>query len=1281
MALTQNIARNNASITSNSTNRNSPTANTRSKYGEINEDDDGFMSAREDNGSLSDNSENSDHSDWSQSQQSFYSAILPAGASMSASLSPSVAIYHSDEAFNDSDNDNGDDENDTASFITARSATSRISRVSRRSASHRINNTNTNVNTSNIESKSTNSIKTSNSSSSGKSREFSSIISTLSSSISSGISKRVTLALPTRLSHSPITDTIVSAPGETAGRVSPSLLIFPLSSSSPDSASVQRSLPVIASDSDLPPVFPTRPVFTIVTPANNSISSSNSFQETKNLSSVQKQPEEVLNHLYSESSDSNNDHSEENSDDNEDDDDGSDNGSMATVTAISSSRFNTRNQSASPSLSSPARSLPSSQRPVPPRLHSSDRSVSGSSRNPSTIVSIGVGGAQQPINSSDSISSRSTVIQEHRRDAMTAAVDNSNSNNSSSSSQSRRLPVRLVSLDVFRGLVIIGMIIANFQVDGAWPIMMHPDWIGFSFADVVFPSFIFIMGAAIPISMKQRAPTASLPSSVAYSRQSIQKVLLRSLKLFGIGFLLNLPASFATFRVMGVLQRMGIIYAIVASSYLLIPSPRVFIYGLPSFLILLWTLITVLYMPAAGEQPYPDLPPCPARTALEFSYFSPAHCTAQSAIDSAVFGRNHTYMHLPFDNEGLLSTLTACVTCIAGCALGQSLQRATLSHDYSDGSWRRRLAARIAGAAAVSGAVGVGGFAGVFGVPVAKNLWTPSFVGACLFFSGSVYTAVFLWIDGIGNSNGGAGEINEQTYLLARSNGNSGRSSLAGWDLQEIKMLASCGQNPLALFVISTVFEKVLYMTGLGMWLFRNLFEWIQPLGLASLLWSFSWALFVFIPIGVYMNTRKCTLLPDEKTEIRTTLLSLVCDESPKLIRAYAETISKIAQIDYPHDWPEVIPSLLATIESTFNLASPLQQQLTANPQNFACLKRVNLSQQHAIYTLHRTIKAMYTVKTMRVRHVIYQIAPQLVQNLSLLFASNVSTFLTNFPTPPQAAAALTDVFVVEKLDGVIQIARLCLKILRRLIVNGFPERSDFVRVNNGQPKSGDGVVVAAPDFYKPFERVDACVKTLQIRQSITNLPALKPIWQAASKIALTIGKLYSDLISSRAINFVVCRGSMDVLRYYWSLIANGSSSGAPDANGNNDDFVERILLQALIIFRADRHPQTDYVIKLLSEQLLTPSFVTNAAQILVTKYMVMNNEELERWNDEPESFMADEEADQWEFSLRMCAQKALMDLISKNRTTIAPVLVSMLQQVSEISPSADSNSILMKDA
>ncbi|KAJ3074452.1 hypothetical protein HDU98_011235 [Podochytrium sp. JEL0797] len=400
-------------------------------------------------------------------------------------------------------------------------------------------------------------------------------------------------------------------------------------------------------------------------------------------------------------------------------------------------------------------------------------------------------------------------------------------------------PPRLASLDILRGAAILGMIVANFQIqDRAFPILLHPEWIGLSLADLVFPSFLFIMGASIPLSMKSH-------------KRSYASILERSLKLILLGMLLNAPftTSIDTFRFAGVLQRTGIVFGVTASAYKLIRSPVAFNFLLPTTLLTLWFLLSFAFTPAPGSTPFPDLPSCPNATEHGFSSFSPPHCTAQSYLDNLLLGgRSHLYRGLPFDPEGVLSTLTACMTCIVGVVIGTSLQRA-MQRDLSDGKWRWRLVVRLFVQGFVSALVAVGIL--VMGVPVSKNLWSPSFVGVCVAVGCIALSGVFWAVDC------GTDVVGEHARLLGarehrgdRAPESSPTNKNAIWST-----LASCGKNPLTLYVAHEVVVIVLVKLNWYGPIFEALFGWIRtPKGIASLLWSLFWAVGIVAPFGVYLD-------------------------------------------------------------------------------------------------------------------------------------------------------------------------------------------------------------------------------------------------------------------------------------------------------------------------------------------------------------------------------------------------------------------------------------------
>jgi predicted acyltransferase len=113
---------------------------------------------------------------------------------------------------------------------------------------------------------------------------------------------------------------------------------------------------------------------------------------------------------------------------------------------------------------------------------------------------------------------------------------------------------RDLSLDAFRGLTVILMIVVNLQGNGdvAFAALKHAEWNGLTFADLVFPWFLFIVGLSVPLALDRMGSGSLWPS-----------VLRRALVLFALGVILAWlirPVEFDQIRWMGVLQRIGIVY-------------------------------------------------------------------------------------------------------------------------------------------------------------------------------------------------------------------------------------------------------------------------------------------------------------------------------------------------------------------------------------------------------------------------------------------------------------------------------------------------------------------------------------------------------------------------------------------------------------------------------------------------------------------------------------------------------------------------------------------------
>ena len=260
---------------------------------------------------------------------------------------------------------------------------------------------------------------------------------------------------------------------------------------------------------------------------------------------------------------------------------------------------------------------------------------------------------------------------------------------------------RLVSLDVLRGLTVMGMILVNSaagmyygQKSQVLPTLLHAQWDGLMLADVVFPAFLMMVGVSIPIALQRAEGLRGVGVRIAG----------RTFRLLLVGFLLSNIYWFADFdsgnlRPWGVLQRIGLVYGACALLFLTC-GPKVRLAIIAAILVLYWPLSLL-----------------PALDGLPNDIMERGHNFVAS-VDRVLLGAGgHNYVQGPegYDPEGLLGTLPAIAHGLIGVAVGEFLLR--------------RRGAPSAKPLALAGAAMLAvGLVWSFFFPIIKDIWSSSFV-------------------------------------------------------------------------------------------------------------------------------------------------------------------------------------------------------------------------------------------------------------------------------------------------------------------------------------------------------------------------------------------------------------------------------------------------------------------------------------------------------------------------------------------------------------------------
>jgi predicted acyltransferase len=278
-------------------------------------------------------------------------------------------------------------------------------------------------------------------------------------------------------------------------------------------------------------------------------------------------------------------------------------------------------------------------------------------------------------------------------------------------------PQRVVSVDVLRGITIAFMILVNDpgDWDHVFTQLDHAAWNGWTVTDLVFPTFLFLMGAAMVFSFAARAAKGDCRKTLT------GHVFARAAKIFSLDLALVLfpHMDWTGMRVYGVLTRIALCYllaGLVLVATMKMRRRTAAIMGVVALLLVgYWVLLRWVPVPGAGL-PVRDVPLFDPDRNLAAWLDRGVSAWMQHWLNTGVLYENTR------DPEGLLSTLPAVASTLLGSLAGMWMRRA----QGARGSLAMR---RMQSGLALAGLIGV--LAGEIWsrwFPINKNLWTSSYV-------------------------------------------------------------------------------------------------------------------------------------------------------------------------------------------------------------------------------------------------------------------------------------------------------------------------------------------------------------------------------------------------------------------------------------------------------------------------------------------------------------------------------------------------------------------------
>lgn len=407
-----------------------------------------------------------------------------------------------------------------------------------------------------------------------------------------------------------------------------------------------------------------------------------------------------------------------------------------------------------------------------------------------------------------------------------------------------------------------------------------------------------------------------------------------------------------------------------------------------------------------------------------------------------------------------------------------------------------------------------------------------------------------------------------------------------------------------------------------------------------------------------WRNRRDSTgMSSEEKLHLRQKLLSHLREENQQIALTLAVLISKIARIDYPKEWPDLLSVLAQQLQSADTLTS------------------------HRIFLiLFRILKELSTKRLASDQRTFAEIASQFFDYSWNLWQTDVQKILHGFLVLAQNSSELQH----DDMYLICERWFLCSKIIRQLIVSGF--QSDSKSIQEVQPvKKVCPVMLNAIQSFLPY------YSSFQEKHP--------KFWDFLKKACTKLMKILIALQQRHPYSF----GDQSVIGSVVDFCLNKITNSEPDVLSFEEFLIQCMMMMKSVLECKEYKPflsgrvmddnrvtlqdmkkNVSSAVAGLLNSLLPSDRVVLLCNILIRRYFVLTASDVEEWYQNPESFYHEQDSVLWSERLRPCAEALYIVLFENHSQLLGPVVVSILQEAMNSCPSSVSEinpQLLLKDA
>uniref|UniRef100_A0ACB8EPG2 Importin-11 n=1 Tax=Sphaerodactylus townsendi TaxID=933632 RepID=A0ACB8EPG2_9SAUR len=387
-------------------------------------------------------------------------------------------------------------------------------------------------------------------------------------------------------------------------------------------------------------------------------------------------------------------------------------------------------------------------------------------------------------------------------------------------------------------------------------------------------------------------------------------------------------------------------------------------------------------------------------------------------------------------------------------------------------------------------------------------------------------------------------------------------------------------------------------------------------------------------------------LSEEEKSTLRAGLIANFNEPINQIATQISVLIAKVARLDCPRQWPELIPILVESVK--------IQDDLR---QHRALLTFYHVTKTLSSKRLAADRKLFYDKltgeDTKSVRTNYGELASGIYSFTCSLWNHHTDTFLQQICTADETA-----------ISNSLERTLLSLKVLRKLTVHGFVEPHRNVEVM--------GFLHAVFERLKQFLECSRSTEVVNVCRD------------RLEKTIILFTKVLLDFLDQHPFSFtpLIQRSLEFAVSYVFTEAGEGV-------------VFERFIVQCMNLIKMivknyaykpsknveDSSPETLEAHKIKASFFTYPT-LTEICRRLVTHYFLLTEEELTMWEEDPEGFTVEETGgDSWKYSLRPCTEVLFIDIFHEYNQTLTPVLLDMVHSLQGSTNIDDTQTLLIKDA